>query len=158
MATYVLVHGAWHGGWCWQRVAPLLRQAGHTVFTPTLTGFGERSHLRRSPSITGRRWKPSPAKNSAEWDAAANATEYRIVRGTPLDLPNLLTTGQDGCTAVTEPQQATGSLSTVPPPGSFFWYLVVGASGNVAGPAGPARIGGSETARSVDPTGACASP
>jgi len=58
----------------------------------------------------------------------------------------------------TEPQQATGSLSTVPPPGSFFWYLVVGASGNVAGPAGPARIGGSETARSVDPTGACASP
>lgn len=45
MATYVLVHGAWHGGWCWQRVAPLLRQSGHSVFTPTLTGLGERSHL-----------------------------------------------------------------------------------------------------------------
>jgi pimeloyl-ACP methyl ester carboxylesterase len=45
MATYVLVHGAWHGGWCWQRVAPLLRQAGHTVFSPTLTGLGKRSHL-----------------------------------------------------------------------------------------------------------------
>jgi pimeloyl-ACP methyl ester carboxylesterase len=45
MATYVLVHGAWHGGWCWQRVAPLLRRAGHTVFTPTFTGLGERSHL-----------------------------------------------------------------------------------------------------------------
>lgn len=45
MATYVLVHGAWLGGWYWQRVAPLLRQAGHTVFTPTLTGLGERSHL-----------------------------------------------------------------------------------------------------------------
>jgi len=45
MATYVLVHGAWHGGWCWQRVAPLLRAAGHEVFAPTLTGLGERSHL-----------------------------------------------------------------------------------------------------------------
>jgi pimeloyl-ACP methyl ester carboxylesterase len=45
MATYVLVHGAWHGGWCWKRVAPLLRAAGHEVFTPTLTGVGEREHL-----------------------------------------------------------------------------------------------------------------
>ena len=45
MATFVLVHGAWHGGWCWARVAPRLRDAGHTVFTPTMTGFGERSHL-----------------------------------------------------------------------------------------------------------------
>jgi pimeloyl-ACP methyl ester carboxylesterase len=44
-ATFVLVHGAWHGGWCWARVSPLLRAAGHTVFTPTLTGLGERSHL-----------------------------------------------------------------------------------------------------------------
>jgi pimeloyl-ACP methyl ester carboxylesterase len=45
MATYVLVHGAWHGAWCWRRVARLLRSAGHDVFTPTLTGVGERSHL-----------------------------------------------------------------------------------------------------------------
>jgi len=50
MATYVLVHGAWHGGWCWQRVTPLLRAAGHEVWTPTLTGLGERSHLA-SPEI-----------------------------------------------------------------------------------------------------------
>ena len=42
---FVLVHGAWHGGWCWRRVARLLRAAGHEVFTPTLTGFGERAHL-----------------------------------------------------------------------------------------------------------------
>ncbi len=46
--TFVLVHGAWHGGWCWQRVADRLRGAGHKVFTPTLTGLGERSHLLRS--------------------------------------------------------------------------------------------------------------
>ena len=43
--TYVLVHGAWHGGWCWRRVADRLRAAGHRVFTPTQTGLGERSHL-----------------------------------------------------------------------------------------------------------------
>ena len=43
--TFVLVHGGWHGGWCWKKVVPLLRAAGHEVFTPTLTGLGERSHL-----------------------------------------------------------------------------------------------------------------
>jgi pimeloyl-ACP methyl ester carboxylesterase len=43
--TIVLVHGAWHGGWCYRRVAELLRGSGHRVFTPTLTGLGERSHL-----------------------------------------------------------------------------------------------------------------
>jgi pimeloyl-ACP methyl ester carboxylesterase len=43
--TFVLVHGAWHGGWCWRRVADRLRGGGHVVFTPTLTGLGERSHL-----------------------------------------------------------------------------------------------------------------
>jgi pimeloyl-ACP methyl ester carboxylesterase len=46
--TFVLVHGAWHGGWCWQRVAEPLRRGGHVVFTPTLTGLGERSHLLRA--------------------------------------------------------------------------------------------------------------
>ena len=45
MATFLLIHGAWHGGWCWKKVTPLLREASHQVFTPTLTGLGERSHL-----------------------------------------------------------------------------------------------------------------
>lgn len=45
MATIVLVHGSFHGGWCWRKVAPALREAGHRVYTPTLTGLGERSHL-----------------------------------------------------------------------------------------------------------------
>ena len=48
--TFVLVHGAWHGGWCYSRVARLLRNRGYDVFTPTLTGLGERSHLA-SPAI-----------------------------------------------------------------------------------------------------------
>jgi pimeloyl-ACP methyl ester carboxylesterase len=43
--TFVLVHGAWHGGWCWRKVVPLLASAGHRVLAPTLTGLGERSHL-----------------------------------------------------------------------------------------------------------------
>jgi pimeloyl-ACP methyl ester carboxylesterase len=46
-SPFVLVHGAWHGGWCWRRVVPLLRRAGHQVFTPSLTGLGERAHLSR---------------------------------------------------------------------------------------------------------------
>jgi pimeloyl-ACP methyl ester carboxylesterase len=45
MATFVLVHGGGHGGWCYEKVARLLRAAGHDVFTPTLTGLGERKHL-----------------------------------------------------------------------------------------------------------------
>lgn len=50
MSTYVLVHGAWHGSWCWKRVRQSLQARGHEVFTPTLTGVGERSHLL-SPAI-----------------------------------------------------------------------------------------------------------
>lgn len=51
--TYVLVHGAWHGGWCWRDVAQSLRGQGHTVFVPTLSGLGERSHLMsRSVNLT----------------------------------------------------------------------------------------------------------
>ena len=45
--TFVLVHPAWHGAWCWKKVVPFLRRPGHDVFTPTLTGLGERSHLLR---------------------------------------------------------------------------------------------------------------
>jgi len=47
IGTYVLVHGAWHGGWCWAKVARLLRDAAQDVYTPTLTGLGERAHLAR---------------------------------------------------------------------------------------------------------------
>ncbi|MFD7847291.1 alpha/beta fold hydrolase [Nocardia sp. NPDC059764] len=43
MATYLLVPGAFHGGWAWQRVAPLLSAAGHRVLTPSLVGLGERA-------------------------------------------------------------------------------------------------------------------
>jgi pimeloyl-ACP methyl ester carboxylesterase len=45
MASFVLVHGAWYGSWCWKRVRKALQAAGHDDFTPTLTGVGDRSHL-----------------------------------------------------------------------------------------------------------------
>src|SRR3982074_954430 len=40
-----MIHGAWHDSWCWKRVRDLLTAEGHRVFTPTLTGLGERGHL-----------------------------------------------------------------------------------------------------------------
>ncbi len=43
--TFVLVHGAWHGGWCWRRVVDILTARGHRVFAPSLTGLGDRAHL-----------------------------------------------------------------------------------------------------------------
>ena len=49
-SIFVLVHGAWHGAWCWARVLPLLREAGHVAHAVTLTGVGERAHLL-SPSV-----------------------------------------------------------------------------------------------------------
>lgn len=51
MTDVVLVHGAWHGAWCWRRVLPPLWAAGHRVVTVTLTGSGERAH-QLSPAIT----------------------------------------------------------------------------------------------------------
>ncbi len=50
MATFVLVHPAWFGSWCWGKVAPQLRAHGHQVHTPTLTGLSERAHLA-SPDV-----------------------------------------------------------------------------------------------------------
>ena len=48
MAIFVLVHGGGHGGWCFQPLARVLRDSGHEVYAPTLTGLGERAHLFRA--------------------------------------------------------------------------------------------------------------
>jgi pimeloyl-ACP methyl ester carboxylesterase len=65
-ATFVLVHGAWHGGWCWRRVADLLRAARHVVYTPTLTGLGDRSHL--FSSTVGLHTHVHDIVNLIEWE------------------------------------------------------------------------------------------
>jgi pimeloyl-ACP methyl ester carboxylesterase len=51
MATFVIVHGAWGGGWEWSPVAGILRRHGHRAFTPTLTGMGERAHLPQGEPV-----------------------------------------------------------------------------------------------------------
>lgn len=48
MKTFVLVHGSWHGAWCWKSTAKILRSKGHEVFTPTLSGLGDRKHLLKT--------------------------------------------------------------------------------------------------------------
>ena len=45
MATFVVAHGAWSAGWAWKKMRPLMRAAGHELWTPTCTGLGERAHL-----------------------------------------------------------------------------------------------------------------
>ena len=52
MSAFVIVHGAWGGGWEWTPVARLLRASGHEVFTPTLTGMGERAHLAYTQPVS----------------------------------------------------------------------------------------------------------
>lgn len=71
MSRFVLLHGAWHGGWCWNRVAPILRARGHEVTTPTQTGLGERAHLL-SPEITLTTFCDD-LTNHLEWTEARDA-------------------------------------------------------------------------------------
>ncbi|MDV2116976.1 alpha/beta fold hydrolase [Alcaligenes faecalis] len=68
--TFVLVHGAWHGGWCWSRLAARLQAKGHKVYTPTLTGLGERSHLL-NPDITLNTFVDDVA-NLIRWEELSN--------------------------------------------------------------------------------------
>lgn len=65
-AIFVLIHGAWHGGWCYQRVAELLRAQGHRVYAPSLTGLADRSHLL-SPTI-GLKTHVDDVVNLVKWE------------------------------------------------------------------------------------------
>jgi pimeloyl-ACP methyl ester carboxylesterase len=68
--TFVLVHGAWHGGWCWRRVSDTLEQKGHKVFSPTMTGLGERSHLlSKDVNLTTH---IADISNTIEWESLSD--------------------------------------------------------------------------------------
>jgi len=71
MTTFVLVHGGWHGAWCWERVVPLLTAAGHEVATPTLTGLGDRA-AEASPDV-------GVDVHAADIAEAVRATSGRVV-------------------------------------------------------------------------------
>lgn len=66
MTDFLLVHGAWHGGWCWNELADRLRAKGHRVVTPTLTGLGERSHLLGAD--VGLETHIADVVNVADWE------------------------------------------------------------------------------------------
>jgi pimeloyl-ACP methyl ester carboxylesterase len=70
--TFVLVHGAWHGGWCWRRVADILSAQGHRVLTPTLTGLGERSHLLQAGMRIGLDTHVADVVNVLRWEGLAD--------------------------------------------------------------------------------------
>jgi pimeloyl-ACP methyl ester carboxylesterase len=142
--TYVLVHGAWHGGWCWRRVADRLRAAGHTVFTPTQTGLGERKHLL-SAAITPETFI-SDIVNLIEYEnltevflvghsfagrsisGAADRMPERLRRLVYLDagLPESGKSSFDGMTPevrasrLEAARQFSGGVSIPPPPPSAF--------------------------------------
>ncbi len=110
------------------------------------------------PGVATRaRWL---SKNFLIWDVAQNVTEYAVLRGTPADLPSLLTSASDSCNAEGGPGQGAAGLFSEPPPGSFFWYLVQGRNNNgeETGPVAPARIAGTDTPRTVNETGYCPAP
>src|SRR5689334_13111205 len=69
--TFVLIHGPWHGGWCWRRVADLLEAKGHKVFTPSLTGRADRSH-RLSKDISLATHAPDSATR-CKWEDITDA-------------------------------------------------------------------------------------
>src|SRR3712207_8315420 len=56
MATFLIVHGAWSGAHAWRWVRPLLREAGHQVFTPSLTGLGERRSEEHTSELQSRQY------------------------------------------------------------------------------------------------------
>jgi pimeloyl-ACP methyl ester carboxylesterase len=53
MATFILIHGSWHGGWCFDHVADALRAAGHDVIAPDLPGMGGDEAMLRAVSLQG---------------------------------------------------------------------------------------------------------
>ena len=67
MSTFVLIHGAFHGAWCWDKVTPLLEQGGHEVVTLDLPGHGE--DRRPTPTASSRRSTPCPSP-SCSWGTA----------------------------------------------------------------------------------------
>jgi len=66
MTDFLLIHGAWHGGWCWNAVLDRIRARGHRAVAPTLTGLADRSHLF-SPSI-GLNTHIADVVNTARWE------------------------------------------------------------------------------------------
>jgi pimeloyl-ACP methyl ester carboxylesterase len=156
MVTFVLVHGAFHGGWCWRDVAAQLRAAGHEVFAPTLTGLGERSHLA-SPAVDLSTHIRDVA-NLIEWEDLREAVlvghSYggMVITGVADRLPDRLAgviyldalVPQDGqCVLDLQPPERRESiLEEVAAKGGWFWPPRTGAFYGVRDPARQAWVDG----------------
>ncbi len=102
--TFVLVHGAWHGGWCWRRVSDQLEKQGHKVFSPTLTGLGERSHLLNTK--IGLDTHVTDIVNVIKWE----------------DLKDIVLVGHSyaGCVVAPAAEQLEGRISSIVFLDAFF--------------------------------------
>jgi subtilisin-like proprotein convertase family protein len=86
-------------------------------------------------------WQLPSSKTIIEWGAASNASFYKVYQGTGSSLPNLLNGSNDSCLKGTTPNLSMGGLSSSPPAGTTWWYLVTGGNGHAEGPAGNATAG-----------------
>lgn len=71
--TFVLVHGAWHGGWCWRRVADRLEAQGHKVFAPSLTGLADRAHVQDAGGTIGLGTHVADLVGLFRWEGISDA-------------------------------------------------------------------------------------
>lgn len=142
--TFVLLHGAWHGGWCWERVAEPLRARGHRVTTPTQTGLGERAHLMSgdidialftADLVNHLRWEDLTevilVGHSFGGNAISGAAEQEPGRISRLVYLDAIVPASDRAVFDDYPpgivaertrlaQQSSGGLSIPPPPASAF--------------------------------------
>ena len=156
MATFVLVHGAFHGGWCWRDVTAQLRAAGHEVFAPTLTGLGERSHLA-SPAVDLSTHVQDVA-NLLEWEdlrdlvLVGHSYGGMVITGVADRLPERLAgliyldalVPQDGQSVLDlqPPERRASILEEVAAKGGRFWPPRTGAYYGVRDPARQAWVDG----------------
>jgi pimeloyl-ACP methyl ester carboxylesterase len=156
IATFVLVHGAFHGGWCWRDVTAHLRVAGHEVFAPTLTGLGERSHLA-SPAVDLSTHIRGIA-NLIDWEDLRDivlvghsygrmliigVAEHLAARLAGLVYLDALVPQDDQCVLDLQPPERRESiLEEVAANGGWFWPPRAGAYYGVRDPAKQAWVDG----------------
>jgi hypothetical protein len=120
--------------------------------TPTIAaGFACTGCGVAIPTLLPENVTWSASKSTLSWDPVAGASFYSIYRGTPLDLPALLSPDVDACRRAVTSSTTAYALLEVPPEGTFYWYLVRAGNGAGEGEAGSATAG----ARTQDSSGEC---
>jgi len=120
--------------------------------TPTLAaGFACSDCAVSAPELSPDQLTWSGDKSTLSWGPVAGASFYGVYRGTPPDLPALLTPAADSCRLAVTSSTTSAGLAEIPPEGSFYWYVVRSANGAGEGPAGDATA----PARSLNSSGAC---